>query len=138
MTSANASILVLGATGKTGHRIISRLRALGFPTRAGSRSAVPAFDWEDRSTLPAVLDGVRSVYISYFPDLLSPGAADAIEAFADLATVSGVRHLVLLSGRNEREAQRCEAALHAACVRGHADWTIIRSSWFAQNFSEGA
>jgi len=40
--------------------------------------------------------------------------------------------LVLLSGRGEAEAQRCEGI-----VRGSgAAWTILRSSWFCQNFSE--
>src|ERR687894_136033 len=43
------------------------------------------------------------------------------------------RRLVLLSGRGEEEAQRAEEALQAS----GADWTIVRCSWFAQNFSEG-
>ena len=41
--------------------------------------------------------------------------------------------LVLLSGRGEAEAQRAEDALKAS----GADWTILRCSWFMQNFSEG-
>jgi uncharacterized protein YbjT (DUF2867 family) len=45
-----------------------------------------------------------------------------------------VRRLVLLSGRGEDEAQRAERALQAS----GADWTVVRCSWFAQNFSEGA
>jgi uncharacterized protein YbjT (DUF2867 family) len=40
---------------------------------------------------------------------------------------------VLLSGRGEPGAQRAEAALQASGV----PWTIVRASWFAQNFSEG-
>ena len=51
---------------------------------------------------------VDAVYISYYPDLAAPGATDAIRAFTDLAVRSGVRRLVLLSGRGEPEAQRCE------------------------------
>ena len=45
---------------------------------------------------------------------------------------SGVRRLVLLSGRGEEEAQRAEQAVRDA----GADWTIVRCSWFSQNFSE--
>ena len=59
MTSHNASndrpILILGGSGKTGRRVADRLRALGRPVRLGSRSADPAFDWEDAATWPAAL-----------------------------------------------------------------------------------
>lgn len=49
--------LVLGGTGKTGRRILERLKALGFPTRLGSRNAEPCFDGEDRTTWAAALEG---------------------------------------------------------------------------------
>ncbi|MGH9380805.1 MAG: NmrA family transcriptional regulator, partial [Thermoanaerobaculia bacterium] len=42
--------LVLGGTGKTGGRVAERLAARGLPVRLGSRSAEPAFDWEDQAT----------------------------------------------------------------------------------------
>ena len=125
-------ILVLGATGKTGRRILERLEALGLPTRAGSRSAHLPFDWKDRSTWPAVLEGARAAYISYYPDLAVPGAVEDTHAFTELALKLGVRRLVLLSGRGEPEAQRAEQALQDS----GADWTILRASWFMQNFSE--
>ena len=126
------TFLVLGSTGKTGRRVIERLAASGRTTRHGSRAATPPFDWSNRATWPAALDGVDAVYISYFPDLAAAGAADDIEAFTHLAMESGVRRLVLLSGRGEHEAQRCEAIVQRAGV----DWTLVRASWFAQNFSE--
>lgn len=125
--------LVLGGTGKTGRRILEQLEARGAPVRTGSRSASPAFDWEDRTTWPAALRDVAAVYISYFPDLAAPGATEAIQSFIDLAVKSGVRRLVLLSGRGEPEAQRCEDIVRNANV----EWTLLRASWFAQNFSEG-
>jgi uncharacterized protein YbjT (DUF2867 family) len=124
--------LVLGATGKTGRRVTDRLTDRGLAVRAGSRSGTPRFDWDDRSTWAPALDGATAVYISYFPDLAAPGAADAVGDFARLAVGSGVRRLVLLSGRGEPEAQRAEQAVQAS----GADWTIVRCSWFAQNFSE--
>lgn len=136
MTSHNASndrpILILGGSGKTGRRVADRLRALGRAVRLGSRSAAPAFDWEDRATWPAALDGVSAVYLSYYPDLAVPGAPEAVAAFVDAALARGVRRLVLLSGRGEHEAQRAEDVLRASA----ADWTIVRCSWFMQNFSE--
>lgn len=135
MNEANPTntTLVLGATGKTGRRIAQRLSMRGLPVRAGSRSGQPPFDWEDESTWLPVLRGVTSVYLSYFPDLAVPGAADTVDAFAELAVQSGVRRLVLLSGRGEEGAQLGEKAVQDS----GADWTILRSSWFNQNFSEG-
>jgi uncharacterized protein YbjT (DUF2867 family) len=124
--------LVAGGTGKTGRRVVERLAARGVPVRAGSRSGAPPFDWEDRSTWSPALRGVASAYLSYYPDLAVPGAAATVGAFAELAAERGVRRLVLLSGRGEEEAQRAEREVQ----RAGADWTIVRSSWFDQNFSE--
>jgi uncharacterized protein YbjT (DUF2867 family) len=124
--------LVLGATGKTGRRIVERLKARGIPVRVGSRSGEPPFDWEDRATWAPALNGVRAVYVSYYPDLAIPGAVEATRAFAELAVGSGVRRIALLSGRGEPEAERAERAVRDA----GADLTILRSTWFMQNFSE--
>lgn len=123
-------ILVLGATGKTGSRVLARLNDRGIPTRAGSRASTPPFDWGDRSTWAPALEGTGAVYLSYFPDLAVPGAAETVSAFAQLAAG---RRLVLLSGRGEEEAQRTEALVRAASPEA----TIVRASWFNQNFSEG-
>ena len=128
-----STILVLGATGKTGRRIVERLQARGVPTRAGSRTAQPPFDWADRDTWAPALSGVAAVYLTYYPDLAVPGAPEAVGELARLAGDQGVQRLVLLSGRGEEEAQRSEEVVKEAGI----DWTILRSSWFDQNFSEG-
>ena len=132
MNHNQETILILGANGKTGGRIAQRLEAAGLPVRRGSRAAIPAFDWEDRSTWDAALDGVHAVYISYQPDLAVPGALETVQAFTDLAVRNGVRKLVLLSGRGEHEAEQAERVVQNSGV----DWTILRASWFCQNFSE--
>jgi uncharacterized protein YbjT (DUF2867 family) len=123
--------LVLGA--KTGQRVLQRLQARGIPARAASRSTPIPFDWTDRATWGPTLDGVSAVYIAYFPDLAVPGAADSVSAFAEQAVGAGVRRLVLLSGRGEEEAQRTEELV----AQAGAEWTVVRCSWFNQNFSEG-
>jgi uncharacterized protein YbjT (DUF2867 family) len=133
-SSASTPILVLGSTGKTGRRIAQRLTERGHLVRHGSRRSDPPFDWNDNATWNAVLEGIESVYISYAPDLAIPGAADTIRAFVDVAVERGVERLVLLSGRGEQEAQRCERIIQ----REEVDWTVVRASWFFQNFSEGA
>jgi uncharacterized protein YbjT (DUF2867 family) len=128
----NKTTLVLGGTGKTGRRVVERLAKRGLPVRVGSRSGEPAFDWEKQDTWLAALRNVESVYVTYYSDLAFPGAADAVRSFAKLAVESGVQRLVLLSGRGEEGAQRGEQAV---CDSG-AEWTIVRASWFCQNFSE--
>ncbi|MFE9703798.1 NAD(P)H-binding protein [Streptomyces sp. NPDC005930] len=132
MTSP-ALTLVLGGTGKTGRRVVRRLTDRGHSVRIGSRSGGIPFDWDDPATWQPALTGVDAVYVSYQPDLAAPGAPEAIGAFAELAVRTGARRLVLLSGRGEPEAEACEKALAAS----GAQWTVLRASFFAQNFSEG-
>ena len=126
--------LVIAASGKTGRRVADRLEAQGHPTRRASRSSDTPFDWNDRSTWRAAVAGAGAAYVVYSPDLAVPEAPDAITAFTELAKREDVRRLVLLSGRGEEEAQRCEQIVQNAGL----EWTVIRASWFAQNFDEGA
>jgi uncharacterized protein YbjT (DUF2867 family) len=122
--------LVLGSNGKTGRRVAQRLRATGRQVRAGAR---PAFDWEDERTYAPMLRDVSAVYITYYPDLAFPGALGRIEALTEQAVAAGVGRLVLMSGRNEELAQRAELIVLDAGVEA----TVVRCSWFMQNFSEG-
>ena len=128
----NQPILVLGSNGKVGRRVAERLTARGLPVRPGSRSAATPFDWEDPSTWPAVVEGARSAFVSYYPDLALPGAVEAVGSFSRLAVERGVNRIVLLAGRGEPEAEEAEDAARAS----GADLTVVRATWFAQNFSE--
>lgn len=132
--TSHQPILVLGATGKTGRRIIERLLARDVPVRRGSRMATPPFDWQDQRTWGAAVDGVRAVYISFQPDLAVPGAPETVGAFARTAVQAGAQRLVLLSGRGEEEALRTEKIVQAS----GAEVTVLRCSWFTQNFTEGS
>jgi uncharacterized protein YbjT (DUF2867 family) len=124
--------LVIGGTGKTGRRVADRLRAGGVPIRIGTPSSDPPFNWLDPSTWAPAVQGVKSAYVTYYSDLAFKGAADDVRAFAEVAVANGVQHLVLLSGRNEPGAVLGEQAIQES----GADWTIVRSSFFAQDFSE--
>lgn len=126
-------ILVIGSTGKTGRRIVERLVSKGFAVREGSRAAAIPFDWDDPATWAPALSGVKTAYVSYFPDLAFPGASDKIEALTRVAADNGVRKLVLLSGRGEAHARQCEDIIRNSGL----DFTLVRAAWFAQNFSEG-
>ncbi|WP_372094549.1 NAD(P)H-binding protein [Tistrella mobilis] len=148
MVADRRPVLVTGGTGKTGRRVAAGLWARGWPVRIAARSVAPAadavrFDWADRAGWPAALDGVGAVYVAYAPDLAVPGAADDITAFAAAARAAGVGRIVMLSGRGEPGAEAAERALAAAGQEGAGRdgagfaWTVLRASWFVQNFTEG-
>jgi uncharacterized membrane protein len=124
-------ILIIGGTGKTGARVNAILQALGIATRPVSRSAAIPFDWTRPQTWPAALHGMSRAYVTYQPDLAVEGSTEA--GLSRLAREKGLQQVVLLSGRGEPGAQRAEAALQASGV----PWSIVRASWFNQNFSEG-
>ncbi|MHC5232993.1 NAD(P)H-binding protein [Brucella sp. LJL56] len=124
--------LVIGATGKTGRRVAEKLRQKGLSVRAVSRSTEVSFDWNNQSTWAAALEGIAGAYVTYQPDLALPGAVDVIRAFLSAAKKASVKHIVLLSGRGEEEAEAAEQVLRASGL----DWTVLRASWFMQNFSE--
>ncbi len=126
-------ILILGGKGKTGRRVVQKLSNLGYTDiRIGSRNETPVFDWENPESWLDVIKGMEAVYITFQPDLAIPAAPEAIKKFTSLAAEHGVTKMVLLSGRGEKEAQVCEEiVMHTA-----QNWTIVRASWFNQNFSE--
>ena len=126
-------ILVIGSTGKTGSRVAKKLEAMNLSVRHGTRRAAIPFDWEDDSTWIPALEGVSKAYVTYFPDLAFPGAVEKVTALCETAKTTGLDHIVLLSGRGEHHARLGEEAVRASGL----DFTLVRSAWFAQNFSEG-
>ncbi|RZS90084.1 uncharacterized protein YbjT (DUF2867 family) [Motilibacter rhizosphaerae] len=125
-------ITVIGGTGKTGRRVVSRLREHGLAPRVASRTSPVRFDWDDAGTWVPALRGASAAYVAYAPDLAVPGADEQVARLAALATEEGLDRLVLLSGRGEPEAQRAEAAAAAE----FPGITVVRASWFMQDFTE--
>ncbi|MBX2844714.1 MAG: NAD(P)H-binding protein [Saprospiraceae bacterium] len=125
-------ILVLGGTGKTGRKIVEQLQTQGYPVRIGSRRAAIPFDWDAPENWSEVLQGMDKMYVTYQPDLAVPGALEAIEQLVRVAKQQGIKKLVLLSGKGEREAELSEQVV----IHSGLDYTIVRASWFSQNFSE--
>ncbi|HBH23526.1 MAG TPA: NmrA family transcriptional regulator [Cytophagales bacterium] len=128
------NILVIGGAGKTGSRVVENLSKLGHDVTIGSRNGNPAFNWDDPSTYAPALKGIDRAYIVYYPDLAVPGARTAIEQLTAAALKEGIEKVVLLSGKGETEAEACEEIV----AHSGLNYTLVRASWFNQNFSEGA
>jgi uncharacterized protein YbjT (DUF2867 family) len=131
--TTTAPILVIGATGKVGRRVVAGLEAIGREVRIGSRHAALPFDWQDRSNWAEHFAGIDTAYVAYYPDLAAPEGAEDIAALANVARSASLRRMVLLSGRGESGAERAEQALRDSGL----GYTILRAAWFNQNFSEG-
>ncbi len=126
------NILVIGGTGKTGRKVVEQLKERNQNVRVGSRNESPSFEWEDPTSWPKALEGIDKVYIVFYPDLAVPGAFEAIQGLIEAAKKAGVKKAVLLSGKGEKEAERCEQVV----ANSGLDYTLVRASWFNQNFSE--
>ncbi|MFE7169192.1 NAD(P)H-binding protein [Streptomyces sp. NPDC057616] len=125
------TVVVTGASGRTGSRVARAARAAGLTVRPASRAQ--GFDWEDPATWTRSLRGADAAYLVYPSDVGAAAAAEGVGALARQAAGLGVRRLVLLSARGEEQAGAAEEALRTS----GADWTVVRAAWFAQNFSEG-
>jgi uncharacterized protein YbjT (DUF2867 family) len=134
MNSAAQTTLILGGSGKTGRRIADRLTAQGRPVRLASRSSNIPFDWHHDSTWTRALAGVGSVYVTYYPDVAVPSAAEDVRRLSRCAVEAGVRKIVLLAGRGEPQVHPAEQAVRES----GAAYTILECAFFSQNFSEGA
>ncbi|MFG2006085.1 NAD(P)H-binding protein [Spirillospora sp. NPDC048911] len=127
-----STILVLGARGKTGRRVVARLGDLGRTVRAASRTT--GFDLADRATWNAALEGAAAVYLVPMNEQVDQSV---VAEFVDAAAEAGVRRIVLLSARGVAgEVQPAQEQAERAVRESGVAWTILRPAWFAQNFSE--
>ncbi|MFP2905308.1 NAD(P)H-binding protein [Pyxidicoccus sp. 3LFB2] len=130
--------LVLGGTGQTGSLVASGLRERGVLVRTASRSAGPGdhalFDWERSETHEAALRDVDAVYL-VSPAMVGDPALVMVP-FIDRALARGVRNFVFLSSSVVDEGPTAFGAVHAALRARAPGWTVLRPSWFMQNFLE--
>ncbi|MET9730738.1 NAD(P)H-binding protein [Streptomyces sp. NPDC006458] len=127
----NMTVVVTGASGRTGSRVAEAAKSAGLTVRTASRA--DGFDWSDPGTWVPTLRGADAVYLVHPTDVGSPQATAQMGALAREAVGLGARRLVLLSARGEEQALATEEAVRAS----GADWTVVRAAWFMQNFSEG-
>lgn len=126
------TILVTGATGNIGRKVVDHLLARGAtdvraltvdPARANLPSEVEVVEGYLRKleTLPAALDGVDRMYLAPTPEAVTDVVALAREA--------GVRHIVDLSG----EPESWWGAVTAAVEAGGVAWTHLWPGDFMEN-----
>jgi len=138
MLTSTSLTLVLGATGKTGSRVASRLLSRGLPVRTAARSGADAhFDWDDPGTYAPALHGAGRVYL--VGPVMRTDFADQVSVFLDQAEAAGARHVTYLSAHGidsappETAMRSVELDLLGRPGLSHA---ILRPAWFMQNFSE--
>jgi ergot alkaloid biosynthesis protein len=133
-------ILVTGGTGKTGRRLVSELRGKGVECRVASRGATVAegerpFDWTLPESWDGALEGVSTAYL-VAPSAVGEPAPVMID-FLRRAQKRGVSRFVLLSAAPLPAGGPAMGQVHLWLKENAAEWTVLRPSWFMQNFSEG-
>ena len=131
-------ILVIGGNGKNGRRVVEKLRDQQHRVistnrfKEGLRENERYFDWNDKNTYAPALKDMSKVYIVH-PDTSMPEAQGQFKELLAKLIEEGVSKVVLLSGRGQESVEKCEGMLRNSPLK----WTIVRSAWFNQNFSEG-
>jgi len=140
------TVLVTGATGTVGSRVVAALAAADEPVRAASRemrrapgircdvASSVSFDFEKPETWGDALDGVDEIFLVRPPQLSRVGP---LTDFVDAAERVGVDHVVVLSvlGADKNPLlphRRIERHVEGTGL----NWTFVRASFFMQNFLE--
>ncbi|BCW86937.1 NAD(P)H azoreductase [Alphaproteobacteria bacterium SO-S41] len=129
------TVLVTGATGKTGRSLVPLLQQNGIPHRAASRSGAAPFDWTDPATWDAALEGVTAIYLIAPGNVPDPYAR--MIAFCERAQAKGVTRFVLLSMSSLPAGPWGHGLVHQWLIDHAVDWAVLRPTAFMQNFSEG-
>ncbi|MDK1488912.1 SDR family oxidoreductase [Sinorhizobium sp. 7-81] len=132
-------ILVLGATGTVGSKVIRTLIARGERTKAACRKSVSipgvdavAFDYLDASTYGCALKGVDRIFV-----ITPTGCLDPVRLLTPIIQAAAARgiKIVLMTmlgvdtgGSNSYRT--VELFLEETC----APFVIVRPNWFADNF----
>lgn len=136
--TVNCRVLVLGATGKTGSRVASKLSERGISVRTAARGGADVhFDWDNPATFEGALQGATGVYL--VSPVMRVDFAGVVSGFLEQAEQAGVQNVTFLSAYGMEYAP-AEVALRAVELdlesRSSFTHSIIRPAWFMQNFSE--
>lgn len=142
--TTSAPLLVLGATGTVGSRLVEHLAQRGETVRAATRdpdrydaAASPVepvrFDYTAPDTYAPALRGARAVFMMAPSDT---AVYERLVPFLDTASEAGAEHVVFMTAMGVDQAPPDvplrQAELHLQDSRpAH---TILRPNWFMQNF----
>lgn len=131
-------ILITGGTGTVGSRIASRLIKLGYRVRIASRkkgaladAEYVYFNWKYASSFTPALEQVKQIYLVAPVGVFDP--APYVLPFLKEAKRLGAKRVVMQSASVVSENGPVFGALHQA-VREFPEWTVLRPSYFMQNF----
>ena len=131
-------IFVIGGKGKTGRHVVRGLSERGVAAKVGTRNPSGenelAFDWRQAELARRAFDGVDALYIVAPTDSSDHGTI--VPPVLDIALSSGVRRFVLLSASSLEAGGPMMGQVHAYLKENAQDWTVLRPTWFMQNFSE--
>jgi len=132
-------ILVTGGSGKVGRRIVETLENASMHYRVAARRVTGPkamhFDWTDRSTWRAALDGTAAVYL--LSPTMSEDPSPLLIDFVRQAMSMGIRRFVLQSASLLPAGGPGMGKVHQWLTDNAPEWAVLRPSWFMQNFSEG-
>lgn len=108
-------ILVTGASGKTGRRVVEHLTGVGIQPRLALRSAngpeSVRFDWTAPETYDEALADIGAVYLVAPPGVIDP--LSVMLPFLQQALRGGVQRFVLLSASSLEEGGPMMGRVHA-------------------------
>jgi uncharacterized protein YbjT (DUF2867 family) len=140
------TILVSNANGKVGQEVAKALLAGGFKVRVGARDVAKAaaefpgaevvkLDLDKPESLASATAGVSAVFSATPYHLLPQDEKSLIAA----AQVSGVKRFVKLSASGvEADPSSPHALAEAALADSTLEWTVLRPTFFMQNYSTAA
>jgi len=131
--------LILGARGKTGRRLAEIYKARNKPvylaTRTPNAPNERAFNWTDYDQAVAAFSGVKKAYVVAPTD--RSDHAEIMLPVLEAALHQGVKRMVLLSASSLERGGPMMGQIHDWMVNNVPEWTVLRPSWFMQNFAEG-
>ncbi|MDM4721887.1 NAD(P)H-binding protein [Micromonospora sp. WMMA1363] len=136
-------ILVTGATGNVGRRVVERLVAAGYGVRATTRDpshanlpagvAAASADLADPESLRPHLDGVEAVFLIW-PFVDPATAAHLAPRVADVLTGAGSPRVVYVSAAYaEVDPDSFWAVVERAISASGLPWTVLRPTGIATN-----